>query len=206
MIQFPTDDQGRALDSLANRPLQRLRSRRVEAQVRKRLQALLPSYMVPARIVVLDQMPTNANGKVDRQELARRAKVVSRAEMVSERVGPRNEVEAVLCEEFADVLGVEVGITDNFFDLGGHSLMATKLAARTGRRLDARVSVKDVFDHPVLADLAAAIRRGSTPHNPILATPYSGPVEQSFAQGRLWFLEQLNLGATWYIQDRKSVV
>ena len=119
---------------------------------------------------------------------------------MSERVGPRNEVEAVLCEEFADVLGVEVGITDNFFDLGGHSLMATKLAARIGRRLDARVSVKDVFDHPVLADLAAAIRRGSTPHNPILATPYSGPVEQSFAQGRLWFLDQLNLGATWYIQ------
>ena len=57
MIQFPTDDQGRALASLANRPLQRLQSRRVEAQMRERLQALLPSYMVPARIVVLDQMP-----------------------------------------------------------------------------------------------------------------------------------------------------
>src|SRR6185436_4792011 len=103
------------------------------------------------------------------------------------------------CEEFADILGVEVGINDSFFDLGGHSLMATKLAARISRRLDTQVSVKDVFDCPVLADLAAVIRQGSTPHSPISQTAYSGPVEQSFAQGRLWFLDQLNLGASWYL-------
>nr|POF13826.1 enniatin synthase [Quercus suber] len=146
-------------------------------------------------------MPLNANGKVDRRELTRRAKVVSRAEVTTDRVSPRNEVEAVLCEEFAEVLGIEVGITDNFFDLGGHSLMATKLAARTSRRLDARVSVKDVFDNPVLADLAVVIQRGSTPHKPIPASIYTGPVEQSYAQGRLWFLDRLNLGLTSYLQS-----
>jgi hypothetical protein len=104
---------------------------------------------------------------------------------VSKRIGPRNKVEAVLYKEFANVLSVEVGITNNFFNLGRHSLIATKLATHTGRRLDARVSVKDIFNHPILADLAATIRQGSTPHNPILTTLYSGPVEQSFTQGHL---------------------
>ncbi len=69
-IQFPTDHQTQPSGSLTNRPLQRLQSRRIEAKIRERLQTLLPSYMVPARIVVLDQMPVNANGKVDRQKLA----------------------------------------------------------------------------------------------------------------------------------------
>ena len=61
-------------------------------------------------------------------------------------MAPRNKVEVILYEEFANVLGVKVGITNNFFDLGGHLLMAIKLAARLSRRLDARISVKDIFD------------------------------------------------------------
>ncbi|KLU82923.1 hypothetical protein MAPG_01990 [Magnaporthiopsis poae ATCC 64411] len=85
---------------------------------------------------------------------------------------------AVVCEEFAAVLGVEIGIMDNFFDQGGHSLMATKLAARLSSRLDTRISAKAVFDQPVLGDLATTIRRSSTPHSPIDGTAYSGPVEQ----------------------------
>ncbi|KAI7761673.1 hypothetical protein LZL87_014180 [Fusarium oxysporum] len=167
------------------------------------LQTLLPSYMVPERIVALEQMPVNTNGKVDRQELLRKAKSALKTEPEAqtspEYVAPRNDIEEALCQEFARVLGVKVGATDNFFDLGGHSLMAMTLAARISRRLDANVSVKDVFDQPMLADLAAAIRSGSAPHNPIPQTAYSGPVPQSFAQGRLWFLDQLNLGASWYL-------
>ncbi len=173
-----------------------------EKQIRSWLQTLLPHYMVPARIVVLDQMPVNANGKVDRQDLARRGQTVPRNAVATiTYVAPRNEIEISLCEEFAEVLAIEteIGITDNFFDLGGHSLMATKLAARISRRLDARISVKDIFDQPRIVDLAASIRKGSTPHRPIPAATYSGPTEQSFAQGRLWFLDQLNVGATWYL-------
>ncbi|GKT95950.1 LOW QUALITY PROTEIN: AMP-binding enzyme [Colletotrichum tofieldiae] len=119
-------------------------------------------------------------------------------------VSPRNEIEAVLCEEFADVLNIEVGITDNFFDLGGHSLMATKLAARISRRLEVRVTVKEIFDQPILLDLAATLRRGSTQHSHIVPHPYNGPVEQSFAQGRLWFLERLYPGLTWYLSSFAS--
>ncbi|GKT95947.1 AMP-binding enzyme [Colletotrichum tofieldiae] len=170
-----------------------------EREIRQRLQTLLPPYMVPAQIIVLDQLPLNANSKVDRRELAQRALTAPRNNVAAIRVAPRNEVETVLCDEFTDLLGVEVGVTDNFFDLGGHSLMATKLAARISRRLDARVSVKDVFDQPILADLAAVIQQGSMLHNAIKSVPYSGPVEQSFAQGRLWFLDKLNVGGAWYI-------
>ncbi|EHK98676.1 putative Enniatin synthase [Glarea lozoyensis 74030] len=162
--------------------------------VRKRLQKLLPTYMIPARIIVLDQMPLNINGKIDRKELERRAKGENSLEdkPTSLHVAPRNDIEVILCEEYADVLGItKVGITGNFFDLGGHSLMATKLAARLSQRLSTRVSVKEVFDKPMVGDLAATIRKGSSPHKPIPRMNYAGPVEQSFAQGRMWFLDQL---------------
>ncbi|KAI0543201.1 hypothetical protein GGR58DRAFT_519334 [Xylaria digitata] len=134
--------------------------RRFVSQIQEWLQASLPSYMIPAYIVVIDQMPLNANGKVDRKELTRRAQVMPKPEAASAPapVVPLNEIETMVCEEFADVLGVDVGITDNFFKLGGHSLMATKLAARVGRRLDTRVSVKDIFDHPVPGQLASKLK------------------------------------------------
>ncbi|KAI0969469.1 hypothetical protein F4678DRAFT_438811 [Xylaria arbuscula] len=134
--------------------------RRFASQVRERLQASLQSYMIPSRIVVIDQMPLNASGKVDRKELTRRGQVVQEPEAASAPapVVLLDEIETMVCEEFAGVLGVDVGITDNFFKLGGHSLMATKLAARVGRRLDARVSVKDIFNHPVPGQLANKLK------------------------------------------------
>jgi hypothetical protein len=63
----------------------------------------------------------------------------------------------MLCEEFANVLSIKVGITNNFFNLSGHSLIATKLAAHISRRLDARVSIKDIFNQPILTNLATSI-------------------------------------------------
>jgi thioester reductase-like protein len=112
--------------------------------------------MVPARIAVLERMPINANGKVDRKALARTAQtLVPRIQSAAVRVAPSNDLEAALCEEFTSVLGVEVGMTDNFFDLGGHSLMATKLATRISRRLDVRLSVKDFINNPTVAGLSS---------------------------------------------------
>ncbi|CAH0046828.1 unnamed protein product [Clonostachys solani] len=197
MVQFPTDDENQPVSAttLTNRPLQRSQSRRVEVELREQLQTLLPAYMIPSQIIRVDEMPINNNGKVDRRELTRRAQTAPRIQAASlARVAPRNEVEAALCEEYTDVLGTETGITDSFFALGGHSLMATKLVARISRRLDAILSVRDIFDRPIIADLATIICQGSNQHNPIPPTVYCGPVEQSFAQGRLWFLHQLSLG------------
>ncbi|KAF2462502.1 acetyl-CoA synthetase-like protein, partial [Lindgomyces ingoldianus] len=166
-----------------------------ERQVNKHLQAVLPAYMVPAQIIVLSQMPINANGKVDRKELGIMAQTAERKRRVVEHVAPCNAIESALCEVFAGILGVEVGATDDFFELGGHSLTAMKLAAQLGRRLKTMVSVRDIFNNPVLADLATTLQQNTEQHRPIPSSKYSWPVEQSFAQGRLWFLDQFNLGS-----------
>ncbi|KAK2046290.1 hypothetical protein LZ31DRAFT_614242 [Colletotrichum somersetense] len=151
-----SDIQKAAERGVALSPLDlRLQSRKVEAQIRGHLQSLLPPYMIPAHIIVLDQMPLNANGKLDRRELTRRAQAPRISKPPSKRVAPRNEVEKALCEAFDDVLGVETGITDSFFNLGGQSLTATKLATLISRRLDVRVTVKDIFDMPSPAALAS---------------------------------------------------
>ncbi|PTB46695.1 hypothetical protein M441DRAFT_126905 [Trichoderma asperellum CBS 433.97] len=178
-IRFPNDNHARGLANLTNRPLQRLQSRRLVSQIREKLRSLLPSYMIPSRIVVIDEMPLNANGKVDRKELTRRAQAaVQKFQERPEQVLPLNEIEVVLCEEFAEVFSIQVGINDNFFKLGGHSLLATKLTARIGRRLNTRVSVKDIFDQPVIADLAATIRRELNIHSSLSIPSYSGHEKQ----------------------------
>ncbi|KAM0345991.1 hypothetical protein ACHAPU_006045 [Fusarium lateritium] len=137
-------------------------------QVRQKLQSLLPSYMVPASIVVLDKMPFNTNGKIDRKELARRAKDLPKRQAMAQVPDfPITDIEMAVCEEATEVFGMSVDISDNFFSLGGHSLLATKLMSRIDRRLHIRVSVKDVFDNPVFADLAVIVRQGLAAQNPV---------------------------------------
>ncbi|EPE28440.1 Acetyl-CoA synthetase-like protein [Glarea lozoyensis ATCC 20868] len=150
---------------------------KIEKDIRNQLKAHLPSYMIPTMIIILDQMPLNPNGKVDRTRLTQMAEsvpkntAVTRAakpevikgapktQIVVEHVAVLSDLEAALCEEFGNVLGVEVNTTDNFFDLGGHSLLTIKLATRISRRLNLRVSIKDIFDEPVPIELANKIER-----------------------------------------------
>ena len=197
-FQFPTEEQTQPNGPLINQPVQQHQHRLTATQLGAHLQTLLPPYMIPAQIVVLDEMPLNPSGKVDRRALAQHALRAPRNNPISTRQAARNPTEKALCEEFSEVLGVEVGIDDTFFEHGGHSLMATKVAARISRRLDAQISVKDIFDHPKVRDLAATLERGTASHRAMPSSGYSGPVEQSFAQGRLWFLHQLHQHASWY--------
>ncbi|KUM57266.1 hypothetical protein ACN42_g9924 [Penicillium freii] len=113
--------------------------------------------MGPARIVVLEQLPVNPNGKVDRKALGKMTQVTPRSKPKLVYVAPRNDLEVALCQEFANVLGVNVGVTDNFFHLGGHSLMVTKLATRISRRLDVPLSVKNIIDFPTVAECVCHI-------------------------------------------------
>lgn len=159
LFQFPTEVSDQSAETLTNRPLLRWQWLQIGTQIHKRLQNLLPAYMLPAQIIVLRKMPLNASNKVDRKELSRRAQIAPRVEPSSaSHVAPRNEVEIALCKELAAVLGCNVGVFDNFFELGGHSLMATKLAARVSRGMAIQISVKDVFDHPIIADLARRLQ------------------------------------------------
>ncbi|CEJ80096.1 hypothetical protein VHEMI00301 [[Torrubiella] hemipterigena] len=171
LVRFPTDNKVRASFTLANRPLQRLQRRRAALQVREHLQSLVPSYMIPAHIIALDQMPINANGKVDRKELARRARIIPTRRPAAPTpvpVFPISDIEVILCEQATEAFGMDVKISDHFFELGGHSLLATKLIARIGQHFHARVTVKDVFDHPIFADLAAVIRQRLALQDPIV--------------------------------------
>lgn len=196
MFKFPTEQW---MDPLActNR-LDHYFHRKVKESVKEHLQQKLPSYMIPSDLFVMERLPLNANGKVDRQALVKHAEAMSKSSNLAASAtycAPRDEVEAVLCEDFAHVLGTQatgISVHDDFFDLGGHSLMATRLAARISQRVG-KLSVRDIFDHSVLADLADHIRPLSgAAQMPISKFPNTELAPLSFGQSRLWFLEHLN--------------
>jgi amino acid adenylation domain-containing protein len=121
--------------------------------LRQRLGEALPDYMVPSVMVVLDALPLNANGKVDRKALPAPEFTSDKAYEVAE-----GEVEQALATIWAEVLNVpRVGRTDNFFELGGHSLLAAQTVARVQSAMQLDLAIKDVFLHPVLADMASLI-------------------------------------------------
>jgi acyl-coenzyme A synthetase/AMP-(fatty) acid ligase/acyl carrier protein len=123
------------------------------AVLRERLGEALPDYMVPAVLVVLDALPLNANGKVDRKALP-----APEFAACSAYEAPRDETEEKLAAIWAEVLGVErVGRNDNFFELGGHSLLSARLVARLHAAMQSELTIRDVFQYPTLAAMAARI-------------------------------------------------
>jgi amino acid adenylation domain-containing protein len=126
--------------------------------------------------------------------------VASTSEAAGEFVAPRQGVEELVAGLMADVLGVDrLGRHDNFFDLGGHSLPAVKLIARIRGLLGVRVTVQALFDNPTVARFAALVA-GLTgaPRAPITPVAGDGPAPMSFAQQRLWFVQELDRAGTAY--------
>jgi acyl carrier protein len=118
--------------------------------VREQLQRQLPDYMVPSVVMVLERLPLNANGKVERQALP-----APEAVRGGEYEGPRTAVEELLAGIWEEVLGVErVGINENFFALGGHSLLATKVVSRVRQVLGVEVALRAFFDGSTVEALA----------------------------------------------------
>ena len=125
-------------------------------QLRSYLVERLPAAMVPAFFVFLDSLPLTPNGKVDRKALPVPDR--SRPELAAIFVRPRNPVEEMLAEIWAEVLRVErIGIRDNFFDLGGHSLLATQIISRLRDQLQMELPLRTLFEKPTIATLATAI-------------------------------------------------
>jgi amino acid adenylation domain-containing protein len=124
----------------------------------------LPPYMLPSAIVEVDRLPLTPSGKVDRRSLP---KVPERSQVDSDYVGPGNEVERALTSIWADVLSIgRIGVHDNFFALGGDSLLAMKIGAAVRDRLGHEVDLRLVFDKPTVADMAAALDHDRAPEGP----------------------------------------
>ena len=166
--------------------------------LRARLRECLPALMVPSAIVQVDHLPRTANGKLDVSRLPPPPLPDAGGDAA---VPPRNELEQLVAAAWAQVLGLEtVGVHANFFYHGGHSLTATRLVSQLGMVLGRDVPLRLVFDHPTVAEFAVALDApGAAPPVPgIGRRGEPGPCPLSFAQERLWFLDQLAPGAPLY--------
>ncbi|KAB8314800.1 amino acid adenylation domain-containing protein [Tolypothrix campylonemoides VB511288] len=170
-------------------------------QIREFLKQKLPEYMVPSAFVTLDTLKLTPNGKVDRFALPAPDGEITREH---EYVPPRTPSEEIIANIFAVVLGVQnVGIHDNFFTLGGHSLLATQLISRLRVALEVEIPLRTIFESPTVTQLDQTItqlrqndRRLSLP--PIEPLTHNSQIPLSWAQERLWFLNQLEGPSSTY--------
>ncbi len=192
----------RPWDRLASNPLRPVTAREFGDRLAQHLRAMAPEHMVPARFVLLDRFPLNANGKIERRALPPPPNL--RPGPATSFVDPRTRTERTLAAIWADLLRLDrVGATDNFFELGGHSLLATQVMTRVRSALRVEAPLRAMFESPTVAGLAARV-------DDLLATAASAPpltlspaehregAPLSFAQQRLWFLDQLEPGNCAY--------
>src|SRR5262249_27015469 len=176
------------------------------AELKAHIRERLPEYMVPDAILVLDQMPLTANGKIDRKRLSLMPALPTFKDAGSqagrEYVAPRTPVEEILLGLFVQVLKRDrVGIRDNFFELGGHSLLATQLATLVRSAFGVQLGMRSIFEEATVEGLGRRIEetksRGDKPDASLLVRiPREGTLSLSFSQQRMWLLEQLATGTT----------
>jgi amino acid adenylation domain-containing protein len=167
------------------------------------LRTLLPEYMVPAQFVTLPELPVTPNGKVDR--IALPAPGPDSAPDASAFVAPRTGIERTLADIWTTLLGVpRVGLDDNFFDLGGHSLLAARMLIHVRQALGVEIRLRALFETPTVGQLAARIE-ARTPADAAVAPMQHAdrsapgrPEPLSFAQRRMWFLQELNPDSSAY--------
>jgi amino acid adenylation domain-containing protein len=171
------------------------------ANLRAFLAARLPHYMLPQRFCELPALPRTPNGKLDRRALPELAEQAAGRGALA---APRTPTEELLCDLWAELLGVpRVGIHDEFFALGGHSLLAVRLVGRVRAACGVELPLRSVFTASTVETLApqveALLRGGrSEPPAPLRPLPRQGPELASFAQERLWLLDQLEPGSAAY--------
>ncbi len=167
-------------------------------EMRSHLQKQLPEYMVPGRLIRVEEFPLTPNGKVDRQELEE----LSKHELSNEdsNEAPRNELERALQKIWIDILGYsEISIHDNFFASGGHSLSAIKMAARIHKVMGVEVSLKEIFGCPTIAELCATfVDKTQTDFVKIKRVEKAEHYALSHAQYRLWVLSQFAESSSAY--------
>jgi amino acid adenylation domain-containing protein/FkbM family methyltransferase len=172
--------------------------------LRELAQSRLPEVMVPAAYVVLDELPLTRNGKVDRAALPAPDEEASGPDLVA----AQTPFEGIMASIWAGVLGHDrVGASSNFFELGGHSLLATQLMSRVREIFQIEMPLRALFESPTVAGLARRAEEAVRAANglqspPVTPVPRDGELPLSFAQQRLWFIDQLEPGGTFYSSNR----
>ena len=166
------------------------------------LKDTLPDYMIPQAYVLLESLPLTPNGKVDRRALPepqRQGAGIAGADTV-----PGNAIEEMIAGIWCEVLRVDrVGSLDNFFEVGGHSLLAMQIVSRVREALQCEVPIRLLFETPNLREFAATIEASRLNDQGLQAPPLQRVSREtelplSFAQQRLWFLDQMSPGNTSY--------
>ncbi|MCC5666990.1 amino acid adenylation domain-containing protein [Nostoc sp. CHAB 5784] len=165
------------------------------------LKEKLPDYMIPGAFVILSALPLTPNGKVDRRALPAPD---FQPELQRSSVAPRTPIEEMLASIWTDVLRIElVGVHHNFFELGGHSLLATQVISRVRDTFAVELPLRSLFEAPTIAEFASRVENSlkngqSQEALPLLPIPRSESIPLSFAQARLWFLDQLQPNSAFY--------
>jgi len=182
----------------ANQPYTGTKHSQLVPQLRDFLKEKLPGYMIPSAFVLLEELPLTPNGKVDRRALPAPDK--SRPVLDVELVTPRTPTEAILAGIWAEVLSLnEIGVLDNFFMLGGDSIQATQLISRVRDTFQIELSLHRLFEAPTVAELSETLDGASRQQfATIRPIPRNGELPLSFAEQRLWFLDQLQEGSIAY--------
>ncbi|WP_341758826.1 non-ribosomal peptide synthetase/type I polyketide synthase [Candidatus Tisiphia endosymbiont of Ptychoptera albimana] len=169
-----------------------------ESDILTYLESKLPEYMVPSTLVHLEKLPLTINGKLDR-------KALPDTEFTDKDnyLAPRNELEAKVCQIWAEVLGIEVdkvGIHDNFFRLGGNSILAIRLVSKLGKELNRNISIGSIFKSHSIERLIEYLKDNAESGTNISKVSISNAEKQklSFAQERLWFIEKYEEGTNAY--------
>ncbi|HEX5873154.1 MAG TPA: amino acid adenylation domain-containing protein, partial [Pyrinomonadaceae bacterium] len=170
------------------------------SDLRQFLKQRLPHYMLPSVFVPLEEIPLTPNGKIDRKALPE----ATHNGIDTEFFAPRTPIEDVVAGIWANVLNVEqVGIHDNFFELGGHSLLATQIISRVLDYFKVKVPLHSLFENPTVAGMGQCIEDAirdklAVKSPPLLPVSRTGALPVSFAQQRLWFIDQLEPGNPAY--------
>lgn len=166
--------------------------------LREGLAATIPDYMVPTAFMQLDKIPLTPNGKLNRKGLPKPQRQVS-----TKRRAPLDDIERTLVAIWQAILGSEaIGVEDNFFHLGGHSLMATRVTSAIRDQMDVQLPIRVLFESPTVAGLAEVIRsqRGETLPTtaPLRSAGDNRCLPLSYAQERLWFLDRFEGPSSTY--------
>lgn len=161
-FQFPVDDGSQTLISYTSQPLHQKQKQKTEGQLYEMLKVELPSYMIPQTITVVDKMPINRNGKVDRRALLNlhKTRVTKQGPIRPPITNAERQVQAIW-SRVLNIPPTSVGLDENFFELGGNSIAAMKVVAEA-RKVGLRFTVADVFGHPTLEDFVGLVRTSAT--------------------------------------------